>query len=35
MDQDAASKAVLLKEEGNRHFQKDDFDGAEALYSKA
>ena len=27
--------AMLLKEEGNRHFQASDFAGAEALYSKA
>jgi len=27
--------AILLKEEGNLHFQAGDFTGAEALYSKA
>ncbi|KAJ9156392.1 U-box domain-containing protein [Pleurostoma richardsiae] len=30
-----SSKALLLKEEGNRHFQAGDYTGAEGLYSKA
>lgn len=29
------AKAMLLKEEGNRHFQHGDFVGAEGLYSQA
>ena len=30
-----AARALLLKEEGNRHFGDGDYIGAEALYSKA
>lgn len=30
-----SNKAVLLKEEGNRHFQEGDYAGADVLYSKA
>ena len=29
------SRAVQLKEEGNRHFREGDFHGAEGFYSKA
>lgn len=30
-----SDRALLLKEEGNRHFQEGDYAGADALYSKA
>ena len=30
-----SGKSILLKEEGNRHFQSGDYTGAEGLYSKA
>lgn len=29
------AKSTLLKEEGNSHFKKEDYIGAESLYSKA
>lgn len=30
-----SAKSMLLKEEGNRHFQTGDYAGADGLYSKA
>ena len=34
MDRDPA-RSNVLKEEGNSHFKKEDYIGAESLYSKA